>query len=180
MSAVGAEALLAAGYSVFLLLIAAALDALARHSHRRSERFRTAGFAYHRHLDAWECPEGQHLHRVALDHERRLARYRGKAHVCNACPAKHGCTDSDDGREIAHALDPWPHSEAGRFHRAICVAMVALAALIAAIALVRNTDAAEVLLLGSVLAVTLAALVRMGEALRATPAGFPGTAEPRG
>lgn len=41
-----------------------------------------------------------------------------QGHVCNACPSKHRCTDSDRGREIVRPLDPWPHSEAGRLHRA--------------------------------------------------------------
>ena len=70
---------------------------LARHSHRRSELYRTAGFTYHEHLDAWECPEGERLHRIETDMQQRLARYRARAHVCNACPRKGDCTDSDDG-----------------------------------------------------------------------------------
>ena len=44
------------------------------------------------------------------------------------CPRKDACTDSDRGREIVRPLDPWPHSEAGRFHRAIALLMVALGA----------------------------------------------------
>lgn len=178
MTAVGTEALLAAGYALFLLAVAGGLDFMARHSHRRSERYRTAGFTYHHHLDAWECPEGQHLHRVELDHERRLARYRGKAHVCNACPVKDGCTDSDEGRQIARALDPWPHSEAGRFHRGICVVLIGLGALIAAVALARNNEPAELLLLGAVLGVALGALLRTGATFRSTPSGFPVASPP--
>ena len=30
------------------------------------------------------------------------------------CPRKEACTDSVEGREVMRALDPWPHSEAGR------------------------------------------------------------------
>ena len=37
---------LAAGYGLFLALSALGLDALARHSHRRAARYRTAGFTY--------------------------------------------------------------------------------------------------------------------------------------
>ena len=55
-------------------------------------------------------------------------RYRAKAHVCNACPRKDACTDSDHGREIVRPLDPWPHSEAGRFHRGISLLLVVLGA----------------------------------------------------
>jgi hypothetical protein len=114
MSAVATESLLAAGYGVFLALSALGLDALARHTHSRAARYRTAGFTYLHSVDAWECPEEELLHRVETDHRLRLARYRARAHVCNACRLKDACTDSDEGREIARALDPWPHSEAGR------------------------------------------------------------------
>jgi hypothetical protein len=170
-----AEALLASSYAAFLLLCAGGLDLLARHSHRRSEAYRTAGFTFHAHLDAWECPEGERLQRVDHDHHQRLARYRARSQVCNVCPSKGECTDSDEGREITRALDPWPHSEAGRFHRGISVLMIALAALIAAVALVRNTDPAELLLLGAVFAVAMVVLVRTAESFRATPTGFPST-----
>ena len=175
MSALGTEAILAAAYAAFLLLCAGGLDWLARHSHRRSEAYRTAGFTFHPHLDLWECPEGERLQRVEHDHHQRLARYRARAHVCNQCPAKAECTDSDEGREITRALDPWPHSEAGRFHRGISVVMIGLAALIAAIALVRNTEPSEILLLAPVLAIATVVLLRTIESFRTTPTGFPST-----
>jgi hypothetical protein len=176
VSALHIESALAAGYALFLLLAAIALDSLARLSHRRTERFRTAGFTFHDHLDAWECPEGQHLPRVETDHERRLARYRGRAHVCNACPGKADCTDSETGREVVRLLDPWPHSEAGRFHRGIAVVMVGLGGLITAVALARHHDAADALALGTILAVASVTLVRLASAFRRTPAGFPAPA----
>jgi hypothetical protein len=143
--------MLASGYALFLLAAACGLDLLARHSHRRCERYRTAGFTYHPHLDAWECPEGQHLWLHEHDHERRLLRYRGKPQVCNSCPRKPVCTDSDEGREIVRLLDDWPRLEAGRFHRGLAVALVVLAALIAVTVLIRHHDLAELAALGSVL-----------------------------
>jgi hypothetical protein len=48
---VSPEVLLVTGYAVFLLVVAVALDRLARHSHARSERYRTAGFRYHPQQD---------------------------------------------------------------------------------------------------------------------------------
>ena len=72
------EVLLAVGYAIFLLGAALGLDLLARHSHARSERYRTAGFTYHPSHDAWICPEDQLLVRSEVDHERRLVRYRGR------------------------------------------------------------------------------------------------------
>ena len=106
------------------------LEWLSAHTHRRSLRYRTAGFTYHEQHDHWECPEGEHLWPHEFDRERRLVRYRAKAHVCNGCPRKDACTDSDRGREIVRPLDPWPHSEAGRFHRGLSLMLVALALLV--------------------------------------------------
>ena len=168
-----AEAALAAAYAIFLVAVSLALDLAARHSHRRSGRYRTAGFLYRGDLDAWECPQGEFLRRIELDHSTRLVRYRARAAVCNACPAKAGCTDSDEGREIAQPLDPWPHSEAGRFHRGISLVTLGLAALVAAVALARNTAAAEIALLGPVLLIVLALFIRMLASFRATPANSP-------
>lgn len=170
---------MAVGYALFLILAAAAIDRIARHSHARSDRYRTAGFEYDARLDAWTCPEGQHLHHVGIDHERRLARYQAKANICNACPVKGDCTQSDTGREIARALDPWPHSEAGRFHRGIALAMLGLAALILAIALARNHSPSEVALLVPALGVVGAVMTRALDAFRAAPAGFPDAASGR-
>ena len=130
MSGLATESLLAAGYGLFLALVALAIDALARHSQRRSELYRTAGFTYHEPIDAWECPEGERLHRIETDVQQRLASYRASAHVCNSCPRKRDCTDSDTGREVTRMLDPWPHSEAGRFHRVIAVSITCFGILV--------------------------------------------------
>ena len=184
MNGLDAEVVLAAGYALFLVATAGALDLLARHSHRRSERFRSAGFRYHPHLDAWECPEGEHLWPHEHDHERRLVRYRARPQLCNACPAKAGCTDSDDGREIVRPLDEWPRSEAGRFHRVLSLMLVLLAALLVSVELVRHRDPLELLLLGVVLLAVLAAGRRLIRVLitappqLAPPATTPGRAQP--
>ena len=172
MEALGTEAIGAAAYAAFLAVGALGLDRLARHAHHRSARHRTAGFDFRGDLDAWVCPEGEHLRRVETDLERRLARYRARPAVCNACPAKPDCTDSDEGREIARPLDPWPHSEAGRFHRGLAVAMVGLAVLILAVALVRNHDPADIVLLGSLLVAVGALLVSLWSEWRRIPDSF--------
>ena len=62
-----------------VLAAAALLEWLSAHTHRRSLRYRTAGFTYDEQLDHWSCPEGQHLWPHEFDHERRLVRYRAKA-----------------------------------------------------------------------------------------------------
>jgi hypothetical protein len=167
------EAVIAAGYAGALLASSLILEWLSAHTHRRSLRYRTAGFEYHAQHDAWECPEGEHLWPHEFDHERRLVRYRAKAHVGNACPAKGRCTDSDEGREIVRPLDPWPHSEAGRFHRAIALMLVALGTLIAAVELVRHHRPAEAALLAAMLVAGGLAARWLARDLRAHPANFP-------
>jgi hypothetical protein len=167
------EALLAVGYAIFLLGAALGLDLLARHSHARSERYRTAGFTYHPSHDAWICPEDQLLVRSEVDHERRLVRYRGRPQICNYCLAKAECTDSDEGREVVRAMDPWPHSEAGRFHRGISLAVAVIAGLILAAEAVRNHASLELAVLGMVFAAVMLAAWHLHAAFRATPANFP-------
>ena len=160
-----AEALLAGAYSLALLVGAGLLEWLSAHTHRRSLRYRTAGFEYHDDHDVWVCPEGEHLWPHEFDHERRLIRYRAKAHVCNACAVR--------GREIVRPLDPWPHSEAGRFHRVIAVMLVVLGALVAVVGLARNHQPAEAaLLIGVLLACGLAMRLLVHD-LRVHPANFP-------
>lgn len=167
------EVFLAAGYAVFLLGVAFGLDLLARHSHVRSERYRTAGFAYHPTHDAWICPEDQILTRSEVDHERRLVRYRGRPQICNFCPAKSECTESDEGREVVRAMDPWPHSEAGRFHRGISLAVALIAALILVAEALRNHAPLELVVLGAVFVTVVLAAWHLHSAFRATPANFP-------
>jgi hypothetical protein len=171
--AIHPEVLLMAVYTVFLLAVSVGLDLLARHSHDRSERYRTAGFTYHHKSDAWVCPEDQVLTRSEVDHDRRLVRYRARPQICNHCPTKPDCTDSDEGREVVRAMDPWPHSEAGRFHRGISLAITLVAALILIAELLRNHAPAEIVVLAATLATTGAVAWHMRKAFRATPANFP-------
>jgi hypothetical protein len=173
MSAVATESLLAAGYGVFLALVALAIDALARHSHRRSELYRTGGFTYHAHLDAWECPEGERLHRIETDLQHRLARYRARAHVCNACPRKPDCTDSETGREVTRMLDPWPHSEAGRFHRVIAVSIIGFGLLVIGAAAALHHSSPDLAVLGGALLLDTIVGLHLWAGLRSAPTGFP-------
>ena len=93
--------------------------------------------------------------------------------MCNGCPAKGDCTDSDAGREIARPLDPWPHSEVGRFHRALSVVLVALAALILCVEALRNHAPADLLALALPAAITAIAGPRLVADFIATPSRFP-------
>jgi hypothetical protein len=167
------EAVLAGGYAAFLIVAAALLEWLSVHTHKRSLRYRTAGFYYDAEHDHWLCPEGQHLWPEQLDEERRVMRYRAKAHLCNGCALKAACTDSDEGREIVRALDPWPHSEAGRFHRTVSVLLIGVAVLMLVVGLARNHAPLEAAVLLGVLVVTLAAGRWFVRDLRRHPSGFP-------
>ncbi len=173
MSGIATESLLAAGYGLFLALAALGVDALARHSQRRSELYRTAGFSYLERVDAWECPEGERLHRVDTDLGARLARYRAQAHVCNVCRRKDDCTDSDRGREVSRPLDPWPHSEAGRFHRGIAVAMVGFGMLVICAGVALHHGAADLAVLGAALLLSTLVGLYLLAGFRAAPSGFP-------
>ncbi len=173
MSAIATESLLAAGYGLFLAVVALGLDALARHSHRRSELYRTAGFAYLEQVDAWDCPEGERLHRVETDMRQRVARYRASAQVCNACPRKGDCTESDTGREVTRTIDPWPHSEAGRFHRGIAVAIVGFGSLVICAGAVLHHGAVDLVVLGGSLLVCGVVGLHLLADLRSSPSGFP-------
>ena len=173
MSGVAVESLLAAGYGLFLAVVALGLDALARHSHRRSELYRTAGFTFHEHLDAWECPEGERLHRIETDVQQRLVRYRARAHVCNSCPRKGDCTDSDAGRELTRTLDPWPHSEVGRFHRGIAVAIVCFGILVIGAGAALHHGSADLAVLGAALLCSTLVAIHLLADFRSAPSGFP-------
>ena len=170
-----AEVLLAAGYAGLLALGALALEWLSAHTHRRTLRYRTAGFTYDADRDHWLCPEGEHLWPHELDRERRLVRYRARAQVCNTCLRKHACTDSEHGREIVRPLDPWPHSEAGRFHRVISLLLCVLAVLVLVVAAARSRDATELALLGACLVLVALTGRWLARDLHAHPSGFPET-----
>jgi hypothetical protein len=170
---VNAEVVLAAGYAAALVCGAFVLEWLSAHTHRRALRYRTAGFEYDDTHDHWVCPEGEHLWPHEFDQERRLVRYRAKAHICNGCPVKAACTDSDHGREVVRPLDPWPHSEAGRFHRIISLVMVGLGVLILVAAGVRHHRPQEAAVLLAVIGIAAFAARWLARDLRLHPANFP-------
>ena len=166
------EVLLFGGYAVALLAVAAVLDTLAQHTQRRSELYRTAGFRYHPQHDAWSCSQDEMLWPTQFDEERSLMRYRAKPSVCNACHVKPDCTSSPHGREVTRAVAPWPHSEAGRFHRGVSLVLVGLAALLLIVTATRHLEPATLVLL---LPMSLTAVLgqRFSAHFRATPSGFP-------
>ncbi len=166
------EVVLVGGYAVVLLAVAFVLDWLAQHTQRRSERYRTAGFRYLPQHDAWTCSEDAMLWPMEYDKEHHLVRYRAKPSVCNACHAKPGCTSSTNGREVTRAVAPWPHSEAGRFHRGMSMVLVGLAGVLLVVAGVRHPQP-PTLVLGVPLLFAILLGIRYSAHFRASPANFP-------
>ena len=124
------EVVLALSYALFLAAVALLLEFLARHSHKRTERYGNSGFIYFRELDYWECPAGQQLVQLTTDHRRRVSLYQAPANACNSCSLKLNCTDSNSGRLLERRLDAWIKSELRRFHRGISLALLLLATVI--------------------------------------------------
>lgn len=159
-------------YAVALLGVAAILDSAGKHTQSRSERFRTAGFRYHPQHDAWTCSEDAMLWPMDYDEQHHLVRYRAKPSVCNSCHVKPDCTSSSKGREVTRAVAPWPHSEAGRFHRGMSLALVGLAAVLMLVVAVRHPEP-WTLVLGPPMLLTAFLGLRYSAHFRATPANFP-------
>jgi hypothetical protein len=173
MTRVDTAVWLTAGYAVFLVLVAHGFDHLARATARRSDRWRTGSFVYHADHDAWVCPQDQWLWPVSFDADNRVMRYRATPTVCNACPVKASCTTSSKGREITREVDPWPHSEAGRFHRGIACTIAVLAGLLPLAALVTERDALDAGVLLATIAVSGVAGIPLVRHFWNTPDGFP-------
>src|SRR5262249_9607905 len=142
------------------------LEALARHSHRRSERYRTSGFVYYRDLDQWECPAGRQLVQVGRDLQRGIMQYRAEADGCNSCSLKLNCTDSNEGRVLETQMASWFESELRRFHRALSLALLLLAVIILGTESFRYTRPNELALLISLLLGVGTAMARLGASLR--------------
>lgn len=163
---------LTCGYATFLLLAAYGLDLMARRASRHTSDWVSGSFTYHQDHDAWMCPEDQWLWPQSFDPDNRVMRYRASPTVCNACPVKATCTTSDAGREVARNVDPWPHSEAGRFHRGMACSLTALAVLLPLLTAI-GRSALEAALLGGAAALLVVGSLPLWSHLRRAPSGFP-------
>ncbi len=70
-------------------------------------------------------------------------------------------------------MDPWPHSEAGRFHRGLSLAVVLIAGLVLAAETLRNHAPLELAVLGAVFLAVVLTAWHLHAAFRASPANFP-------
>lgn len=168
------EALFAGSYAAALVLAAIAMDRVARASHDIIQETKTIGFRFHAQLDAWRCSEGTFLWRQETDPVGRIVRYGAKAEICNACPRKSVCTDSETGRTLLRPLDGWPHSEMARFQRALSLSMMVLAGLLCSVELFRQSDLRLQLAFGAGVVFTGWLTRREWRRVRAVRTGLPG------
>jgi hypothetical protein len=164
---------LVAAYALLLVAVAWGFDLMARRASVRAARWRTGQFVYHADHDAWVCPQDQWLWPTSFDPEHRVMRYRAKPSVCNSCPVKSTCTTSNDGREVSREVDPWPYSEAGRFHRGIACVVAGLALLMPLAMLIGEHSPADVLVLVGTALIVVVADVPLARHLWTSPANAP-------
>ncbi len=170
---VSGSVLAVSAYATFLVLAAYGFDLMARTTARRSERWRTGTFIYKDSHDAWVCREDEWLWPVSFDPDQRTMRYRANATVCNDCMFKVACTDSEDGREIVRDIDPWPHSESGRFHRGIAACIAAIGVLLPLAAMIRGGTALDAVVLIAVASLAAVTSLPLVAHLRQSPTNFP-------
>ncbi|WP_316667563.1 hypothetical protein [uncultured Propionibacterium sp.] len=160
-------------YAVVLVAFAWVLDALGRRSAQRSRDWRTSNFVFREDHGAWKCHQDQWLWPASFDPEKRVIRYRGQDEICGRCPVKDDCAPSLGPREITQPVDPWPHSEAGVFHRGMSLAIMAAGlALPLAMMFVASGAAQHLALAASAVFVVVAAWP-MIHSLRTTPTNAP-------
>lgn len=135
------------------------------------------GFTYHESHDAWLCPEDQWLWPQSYDPDSRVMRYRGAPSICNSCPVKDTCTTSLSGREVTRQVDPWPASEAARFHRGIACTLTVLALVWPLATLASGPGWAGAAILIAVTAIVIAGAIPLWRFLIRTPADPTGVLE---
>ncbi len=66
----------------------------------RKHLYRAESFRYDAERDGYLCPQGQFLPLNHRGYQAEVFAYQAQAAVCNACPVKAHCTDSQQGRQI--------------------------------------------------------------------------------
>lgn len=61
-------------------------------------------FQYEVARDVYLCPQGQVLKRYAERKRKEVILYRAKPNICNRCPVKAECTNSESGRHIFRSI----------------------------------------------------------------------------
>jgi len=172
------EIWMAAGYCLVAVALAYVIDGLARRAAASAEGATKpgaakGGFSYHPSHDAWQCPQDEWLWPDSFDPENRVMRYRANPSVCNVCPDKLDCTPSNSGREVQRAIDPWPASEAARFHRWIACVVATLGLVWPVATLASGVDRASALVLGGAIALAVFVSLPLWSHLRRSAVQLP-------
>ncbi|HSH79782.1 MAG TPA: IS1182 family transposase [Herpetosiphonaceae bacterium] len=72
---------------------------------QRTPFFGKQRFTYEADQDQYRCPNGAILPRRKAKYTERVIVYRAEAEICNACPLKAKCTESDQGRMVTRHFD---------------------------------------------------------------------------
>ena len=163
-----------AGYSLSLLLVGWSFDYMARRTTEKSANWHRGGnFRYDKKQDAWLCPQDHWLFPTEFDPETRLMQYRADPDICNACPVKDNCTTSMSGKSVTRPTDPWPYSEAGRFHRGLACVVAAFGMVLPIICLVINHSPGDILLFTVVIVLVAVGMYPLLRHLGNTPVAVP-------
>lgn len=165
MHDVSLEFVLYLGYALFLAAIAFLLELIAHHAHRRAMTVSTIGFTYHPDRDIWQCPEDKHLFPIFSDTVKKTVIYRAPADICNSCPSKAACTDSNSGRSIERKSTDTLQYGMQRFHRAVSLTLLTLAGLILVVEVYRTASFYPRALLVAILLLFAIAAGRLSVAL---------------
>ena len=173
MSPPSLTVLAVSGYAAVLLVVAWLFDQMGQRSATKSARWRTGNFVYHSDQDAWKCHEDQWLWPASFDPDKRVIRYAGQHAICGRCPVKQECSPTPGPRELTRQLDPWPFSDAGRFHRGISLCVAVIAVFMPTAMLLGATGLADVIVLVTTIIVAGMASVPFARHLWKTPRNFP-------
>ena len=148
---------LIAVYALIMLAAAWAVDVLGSRSARHSMSWRHSDFMYHDDVDGWRCHEDQWLWPTAFDPDKRVIRYEGAHAICGRCPSKDSCSPTPGPREITRPVDPWPYSDAGRFHRGVGLVIACVGVFIPVLLMVAFHAAGDLIVLGTTTVVVIVA-----------------------
>ena len=146
---------LISAYALIMLAAGWAVDVLGSRSARHSMSWRHADFMYHDDVDGWRCHEDQWLWPTAFDPDKRVIRYEGAHAICGRCPSKDSCSPTPGPREITRPVDPWPYSDAGRFHRGVGLVIACVGVFIPILLMMAFHAAGDLIVLGTTAVVVI-------------------------
>jgi hypothetical protein len=164
---------LVSGYAVFLAAAAWGFDVMARRASDRAQGWRTGRFVRRPDHDAWQSPTEPWLRPTAFEPSNRVMHYGAEPVVSETSPVQSDGTSRDVGRAIGRPVDPWPFSEAGRFHRGIACAVAVLAIMLLLGQAAAARALADLLVLGTVCVIVTACSAPLFRQLRRTPISAP-------